>query len=114
MPRLPVAVWVGAGAGLALLVYLRSKATVGAAVGQAAIGAAGVAGDATAEVVQAAGEKIGIPRTDASQCAQDKASGSVWAATFSCPALDLFSGWGVGATATPSEQSIFQQQVIAP
>lgn len=105
--KVPPVILAGAALGALVVLYLRSADTIGQAVGQAAVAGAGVAGDAAAEVVISAGEAIGIPRTDAQKCAEAKARGDWWEASFVCSAGDLFSGWGVGAVAGPSEESLY-------
>ncbi|WP_137860556.1 hypothetical protein [Variovorax sp. 3P27G3] len=41
--------------------------------------------------VEGIGLAVGIPRTDLSKCAQDKAAGRWWEASFSCPAGEFLS-----------------------
>ncbi len=53
-------------------------------------------GDKAAEAVQSAGELVGIPRTNQTQCQQDLAAGNWWDASFSCPAGTFISA-GAGA-----------------
>lgn len=105
--KVPPVILAGAALGALVVLYLRSADSIGQAVGQAAVGAVGVAGDATAEVIMSAGEAIGIPRTDADKCAAAKARGDWWEASFACPVGDLFSGWGVGSSSGPSDESLY-------
>lgn len=57
---------------------------------------AGAFGDQAVEAVQSAGELVGIPRTNQTQCQQDLAAGRWLAASFSCPAGTFISA-GAGA-----------------
>ena len=87
------AVLVGLGLGVAVILALplltRNARAVGGALGGAAVD---FADGVIAETVQGAGEVIGIPRTDQSQCALDQAAGRWWDASFSCPAGDFLKG----------------------
>ncbi len=87
------AVLVGLGLGVVLVVALpllmRNARTVGGAVGGAAVE---FADGVISETVQGAGDLVGIPRTDQSQCALDMAAGRWWDASFSCPAGDFLKG----------------------
>lgn len=41
--------------------------------------------------VYGVGDAIGVPRTNMTQCEQDRAAGRTWDASFSCPAKDFIS-----------------------
>ncbi|MES2251119.1 MAG: hypothetical protein V4645_27850 [Pseudomonadota bacterium] len=55
--------------------------------------------------VEGIGLAVGIPRTDVSKCAQDKAAGRWWDASFSCPAGDFLSS---GAAAVFGSTNVSQ------
>lgn len=44
------------------------------------------AGEAAGGVIVGAGEAVGIPATNQSQCERDMTAGKTWDASFSCPA----------------------------
>lgn len=84
--------WIAGGivAAAALWALLARPKDTGAALAGAAWSLAdGIVG----EVGNLAGEAIGIPRTNMTQCELDKARGDNWAASFSCPAGDFISWW---------------------
>jgi hypothetical protein len=84
VPGWLVAVGVAAAAGAAFWLYSRGVAGIAsAAVGAVADGAAGA--------VIGAGKVVGIPETEAGQCAADRAAGRTWDASFSCPAGDFLA-----------------------
>lgn len=74
--------------------------------GGAVRAAGGVVDGVVTGVVTTAGEAVGVPRTDADQCARDLAAGRTWDASFSCPAGRFIGSqwdrmWGAGgATGT--------------
>lgn len=79
------------GIGLAVLAVavLSRKGTgqaVGEAVGEAAVST--IVGAGTG-VVLGAGEAVGIPRTNQTECERAKAEGRTWDASFACPAGDF-------------------------
>ena len=47
---------------------------------------ASLPGDLAAGAVEGVGQSVGVPATDATQCAADLAAGRMWRASFSCPA----------------------------
>ena len=77
-------------AGAAVVGALAWAASKGARETGAAIGAAAVdlVDGALSGAVVGAGQVVGIPATNATQCERDKAAGDTWAASFSCPAAD--------------------------
>ncbi len=84
---------LGLGVGLVLVVALplltRNARGVGEVLGGAAINAAdGFIG----ETVNTAGDLVGVPRTNQSQCEADLAAGRYWDASFSCPAGTFLKG----------------------
>jgi len=83
--------WIAGGAVLVALAYAAVKRAGGAAgVGTVAGSAMIEAADGfVSEAVFTIGEKIGIPRTDANECARAKAEGRTWDASFVCPAADF-------------------------
>lgn len=83
----PVYLLAGGIVAAALLyAVLRKPGQAGAAVAGAAWSLAdGFIGEAG----NLAGEAVGVPRTQAEQCAADRAAGRTWAASFSCPAGDF-------------------------
>jgi hypothetical protein len=72
-------------AALALWWFSRSGngATVGQTVGEAAVST--IVGAGTG-VVLGAGEAVGIPRTNQTECERAIAEGRTWDASFACPA----------------------------
>ncbi len=84
---------VGLGIGAVLVVVVplltRHARGVGEILGSATINAAdGFIG----ETVNTAGELVGVPRTDVTQCQADLAAGRYWDASFSCPAGTFLKG----------------------
>jgi hypothetical protein len=73
----------GALALVGVLVWVKTKGTQ-----EAAASVAKAAADAAAGAVLGIGDAVGLPRTDADKCAEAKASGSLWEASFVCPAGD--------------------------
>lgn len=87
------AVLVGLGLGVVLVFALPLLARNARAVGSVAGGAAVEFADGLiGETVNSAGELVGIPRTDETQCQKDLAAGRTWDASFSCPASDFLKG----------------------
>lgn len=95
------------GAGLAalvvLVIYVKKKGGIAnAAAGAAssiAYGAAEAVAGATIGIVDGTvtgvaytiGDKIGVPRTNLTECERAKAEGRTLDASFACPALDFLS-----------------------
>lgn len=80
-----------AGVGLFLLVYLsRNAKSVGESVGSVAVD---LTNGVITGTVTAAGEVVGIPKTNQSECDKAKAEGRTWDASFACPAGDFLSYW---------------------
>lgn len=82
-----------------------SAGTVQQSVGQGVGYLGNYIGAAAAGTVEGIGLAVGIPRTDVSQCARDKANGDWWAASFSCPAGDFLSS---GASAMFGSTAVHQ------
>jgi len=90
LPNIPTAYIVaGAAVGVALLWAMSRGATqTGQAVGGAAVDMVnGVLGG----VAMGAGQIVGIPPTNRTQCQIDQANGNTWRASFSCPAGEFLS-----------------------
>jgi hypothetical protein len=95
------------GAGLAalvvLVIYVKKKGGIAAAAVDAgstlAFGAAeavsgfayGVVDGAVTGTAYTIGDKLGIPRTNMTECEKAKAEGRTWDASFACPAKDFLS-----------------------
>jgi hypothetical protein len=80
-----------AGVGLFLLVYIgRNAKTAGEVVGSAAVD---LANGVITGTVTAAGDIVGIPKTNQTECEKAKAEGRTWDASFACPAGDFLSYW---------------------
>lgn len=95
LEQVPVTYLIAGGAVLAAWLWVSSKGAEGAgeAIGKGAVDLAtglvrGTTG-AAAEVVQGAGEAIGVPRTNMTECEKAKAEGRTWDASFACPAGDF-------------------------
>jgi len=76
----------GIGAAVAAVLWLSRKGNaqaVGETVGEAAV--SGIVGAGTG-VVLGAGEAVGIPRTNMTECERAIAEGRTWDASFACPA----------------------------
>ncbi len=80
----------GAIAAALLYVYVRGAGQVGNDIGSAAVNTAVdlVDGVVTGGVV-AIGEKVGIPKTNKTECECAIAEGRTWDASFACPASDF-------------------------
>lgn len=77
-------------AGALLWRTVARPAETGKAIGGAAVDlAAGMLGGAVIGI----GEGVGVPETNQTQCARDRAAGDTWAASFSCPAGEFLSWW---------------------
>lgn len=84
---------VGLGVGVVLVAMLPVIARYARGIGSAAGGAAVSAVDGfLGETVNSAGELVGIPRTNLTQCEADLAAGRYWDASFSCPAGKFLKG----------------------
>lgn len=95
LPALPAvpSSWliVGGALGCALLyVALNGAKKTGENIGGAAVN---LADGVLSGAVQAVGDRVGVPRTDAERCAAAKDAGDTWAASFACPASDFVSFW---------------------
>ena len=73
---------IGAAVAGVGLLWLLTRKGVASGVATAIVT---TAADATAGAVVGAGEVIGIPQTDLTQCQMDINNGDWWAASFSCP-----------------------------
>lgn len=95
---------VGAAvAALALLVIVKKKGGVGNAAADAGRSMAATAVDAVAgfgyglvdgavtETAFGIGDKLGVPRTNLTECEKAIAEGRTWDASFACPASDFLS-----------------------
>lgn len=58
-----------------------------------ASGAASAVADVAAGTVEGIGQAVGIPVTNAEQCAAAKAAGDAWEASKQCPAGDFLGWW---------------------
>lgn len=85
LPNIPLPYLVAAGGVLAALVWLnlRGAKNVGQDIGGGAVNL--VDGVISGAVVTGA-EKIGIPKTNMTECEKAKAEGRTWDASFACPA----------------------------
>lgn len=80
----PMYLAVGGGVALlALWVYTRGVGGVAHAAAAASVDAVNGVLSGTVEGI---GSAVGVPVTNADQCAQDRAAGKTWDASFSCPA----------------------------
>jgi len=94
LKSIPTPVWIIGGVALVLIIG-------GPKLTQAITRRITDAADAAAgEVVNRAGEAIGIPRTNMDQCRADIAAGRNWDASFSCPAGD-YVRWMTTGTPPP-------------
>ena len=95
---------IGAGAaiaGIALWIYVKKKGGIADAaadaansiaygMGEAVAGATwGAVDGAVSGVALTLGDKIGVPRTNMTECEKAKAEGRTLDASFACPALDF-------------------------
>lgn len=88
MRAIPTLYVIAGGAVLAALAFVawRGAGATGQAIGGAAVDLAdGVLGG----VVQGAGQIVGIPPTNLTECEKAKAEGRTWDASFACPAADF-------------------------
>lgn len=84
---------VGLGVGVVLVALLPVIARHARGLGSAAGGAAVSAADGfIGEVVNSAGDIVGVPRTNQTQCEADLAAGRYWDASWSCPAGTFLKG----------------------
>ncbi len=89
------------GAGLLVAVWAKKKPGESFATA-AGTAAAGAVADAGAGVVLGIGDVVGIPRTEQTQCERDLAAGSLWDASFSCPAGTFITQGLFGSTPAPA------------
>lgn len=92
MRSIPTLYVIAGGAVLAALAYVAMRGTkdTGQAIGGAVVDLAdGVIGGA----VTGAGQIVGIPATNPTECERAKAEGRTWDASFACPASDFLSYW---------------------
>jgi len=97
------------GAGVALLgvaYYVWRKGGVQGAAEAAAGAVVDAAAGATAGVVYGVSDRIGIPRTNQTECERAIAEGRTWDASFACPAgTFLGSVWDRATGSGPSSSS---------
>lgn len=89
-PAIPLPYMLAAGAMVAALAYVSTRGAkqAGQDIGGGAVDLVdGVIGGA----VVAAGEKIGVPATNLTECERAKLEGRTWDASFACPAGDFLS-----------------------
>ncbi len=80
-----------AGAAILLLSYFAKNAQgAGQVIGTAAVD---LTNGVIAGTVTAAGDIVGIPKTNLSECDKAKAEGRTWDASFACPAGDFLYYW---------------------
>ncbi|MDF3822334.1 hypothetical protein P3G55_20690 [Leptospira sp. 96542] len=91
---IPTPYLIAGGVALGLIAYttIRGAKGVGQDVGKAAVDL--VDGVVSGSVTQA-GQIVGIPKTDMSECERAKAEGRTWDASFACSAGDFIS-WLAG------------------
>jgi hypothetical protein len=78
----------------AVAVYLLKKKGATNVAADATSTVLGVLGDVGAGVAIGIGDKIGVPRTNMTECEKAKAQGGIggtWDASFACPAGDFLS-----------------------
>lgn len=86
--RVPPVYLIAGAAVAAALAYVAVKGAKG--TGAALVsGALDLADGAVSEAVFTAGEAVGIPRTNMTECERAKAEGRTWDASFACPASDF-------------------------
>lgn len=95
---------LGILAAVGLVAWVSRKGVKGAA-SAAATAAVEAAGDAAVGAVVGIGQAVGIPETNASECARAKAEGRTWDASFACPAGDFIS-YLFGPSVPKVDQSI--------
>ncbi len=84
---------VGLGVGVVLVALLPIIARYSRGIGTAAGGAVVSAADGfIGEAVNSAGDIVGLPRTNQTQCEADLAAGRYWDASFSCQAGSFLKG----------------------
>jgi hypothetical protein len=76
----------GAVVAALALVYFKGAASIGYSIGS---GVVDMVDNVVAGTVETIGEKIGIPKTNMSECERLKAAGDTWGASFACPAKDF-------------------------
>lgn len=88
---IPTPYLIAAGAALGLIAYTWARGAKGAGqdVGKAAVDL--LDGFVSGATVQA-GQIVGVPATDMTECERAKAEGRTWDASFACTATD-FIGW---------------------
>lgn len=88
LPPIPTAYLIAGGAVLAAIAYvtLRGAKQAGQDIGAGTVNL--VDGVISGAVVTGA-EKIGIPKTNMTECEKAKAEGRTWDASFACPAGDF-------------------------
>lgn len=75
---------------VAALVWLATRKTNAASVGQAVGGAVvDLADGAIGGAVVGVGQLVGVPATNMTECDRAKAEGRTWDASFACPAGDF-------------------------
>ena len=110
-----LAIMVGGAGLLGLVVYNAAKKAASAvADGVAAVGRA--ADTAVAAPVLTAGDTLGIPRTNMTECEKAMAEGRTMDASFACPASDFLAYLtrGKPAAASPAAASPAQPQIPRP
>jgi hypothetical protein len=86
---------LGAGAVVAALAWIayrkvQSGESFGYTVGsEIANGAFDMADGVLTGTIEAIGEKVGVPKTNLTECERAKLEGRTWDASFACPATDF-------------------------
>lgn len=92
LPSIPMPYLIAGGAVAAALLWAASKGAKGTGAALAS-GAIDLADGVISEPVKIAGDVLGIPRTDPTECERAKAEGRTLDASFKCPAGDFLKYW---------------------
>jgi hypothetical protein len=85
-PNFPIKAMAAALFMAGIAFYMLKKKGVTNAAADVTSGALGVLGDIAGGVVIGAGDVLGIPRTNMTECERALAEGRTWDASFACPA----------------------------
>lgn len=98
-----LAILVGGAGLLGLVAYNAAKKAAGA-VAEGVATVARAADTAVSAPVLSAGDALGLPRTNATECEKAMAEGRTWDASFACPAGDFLAYLAKGkpAAAAPA------------
>ena len=98
--------------GIGVVLFWIFRRGVGGVASDVANGAVQAAGGLVEGAVYGVGSIVGVPRTAATQCEADQASGRTWDSSFSCPAGGFLKGlFGLSLPAKTNPKNVLGTRV---